>query len=199
MAPPQKKILATPLLLTGNRERETVSKDCQRLCSQAISGTGVSRNACLVARRHPRTWYVVGRHRDLVICPNQVNLRKDRFPGQRGREILQSWHRVAIINRDSVQPTVVAERTPTPARFRNDVEGRRPRAARSSDDSHSFHLIKLLFSIGELLRRQSASSGEYGRTLRQYHMWCSTPCLGVAIENVGHVSAGRSSISLSKS
>ena len=102
-----------------------------------------------------------------MICPNQVNLRKDRFPGQRGREILQSWHRVAIINRDCVQPTVIAAWTPTPARFRNDVEGRRPRAARSSDDTHSFHLIKLLFSIGELFRRQSAGSGEYGRTLRQ--------------------------------
>ena len=30
-------------------------------------------------------------------------------------------------------------------------------------------------------------------------MWCSTPCLGVAFENVGHVRAGRSSISRSKS
>ena len=30
-------------------------------------------------------------------------------------------------------------------------------------------------------------------------MWCSSPCLGVAFENVGHVSAGRSSISRLKS
>ena len=103
-----------------------------------------------------------------MICPNQVNLRKDHFPGQRGREIRQSWLRVAIINRGCVQPTVIAARTPTPAMFTNDVEGRRPRAARCSEDTHSFHLIKLLFSIGDILRRQSAGSGEYGRTLRQY-------------------------------
>ena len=99
--------------------------------------------------------------------PEPSQSSKRSFPGQRGREILQSSHRVAIINRDCVQPTVIAAWTPTPAMFRNDVEGRRPRAARSSDDTHSFHLIKFLFSIGEHLRRQSAGSGEYGRTLRQ--------------------------------
>ena len=115
--------------------------------------------------------YAVGRPRDLVICPNQVNLLKYRFPSQRGRQILQSWHRVAIINRDYVQPTVIAARTPTPARFRNDVVTWR------GDDQGRLDLrtipiasisSKLIFSIGELLRRQSAGSGEYGRTLRQY-------------------------------
>ena len=105
------------------------------------------------------------------------------------------WHTAIVAPGSDHQPWLCSTdgncRTDAnPARFRNDVEGRRQRAARSSDDTHSFHLIKLLFSIGELLRRQSAGLGEYGRT--SVKMWCSKPCLGLAFENVGHASKARS-------
>jgi hypothetical protein len=86
---------------------------------------------------------VRGRHRNLVVTLNEVQLREHCAAVQIITEILYVRERILIWQGAVVQAAIIATGSPGPVRLRDHVEGRGPRRVGPANDASPLHPVEL--------------------------------------------------------
>ena len=107
---------------------------------------------------------VVRVHGELVVRPDEVNLRKDSAARELRSEVLNVGDGVAVRDSVGVECAIVTTWSPVARGLANHVERRSPGAGGRPDNPCIHHVFKFRFGSGKAVRRQMTSTGVYART-----------------------------------
>ena len=108
---------------------------------------------------------VVRVHGDLVVRPDEVNLRKYSAARELRSKVLNVGNGIAVRDGCGVECAIVATWSPVARRLANHVERRSPGAGGRPDNPYIHHVFKFRFGSGKAVRRQMTSTGVHRSTV----------------------------------
>ena len=104
--------------------------------------------------------YILRCYRDLVITPYEVDLGEYLAALKLGRKILEVRNRVLVGFRGVVELAEIATRVPGAVVFWYHVQGRRPCAFGTTDNSGVGHVVESRLGGGQLVRWEPSGLGK---------------------------------------